>query len=302
MNFSSMDEAYRVMTRGKFGKMYFVDEENGSDSNDGKSPDRAFATIEKACGLTGVCKDDYSDDALYYVFVAPGNYAEDDILFAGHGLHLIGIGQPGRDSGVHVIGEAGAAYCVFGLAAANCEIANICFEAEGAEPVFYAPAMDNCWIHNCRFYAKSGTTLDCMELKDTRNSIIEDNHFFSFEEKGIHHITGADKYCIESVIRRNLFGKSSEGVIGSGAKGIFFHVDTVVYGTLIERNWLLMGDVAGSPIGIDIDSTGQIMICDNKVSVPTGKTPIECAASPTGILHNATQAGAVEVDPNTAAG
>jgi len=166
----------------------------------------------------------------------------------------------------------------------------------GAEPVFYAPAANNVWIHHCVFHALGGTTLDCMELSDLRNSIIEDNKFFSFEEKGIN-LTG---WFIENIIRRNLFAKSSTGNIGSGAKGIF-HVGTgVSYGSSIENNKIIMGDVAGSPIGIDIDSTGQIMICDNKVSVPNGKTAIECAASPDGIIHNATLAGASITDPNGA--
>lgn len=271
--------------------IYYVDEEKGSNSYNGKSPDCAFKTITYAVDK---CKNDYSDDAFYYIFVIPGNYVEDDIELWGHGIQLVGLGIPGRDSGVHLVGEAGASKGVIYLAGSNCQIVNMCIEAVGAKPPIYGEVSDNCWIHGNRFHGKTGTTLDLLKFDSLRGSVIEQNQLFTFKEKGLN----LNGYFIESKIKDNLFGRSSTGAIGSGAKGIYKESGEPMYGVVIDHNWVLMGDVAGSPKGIDIDATGQILITDNHVVVPNGKTPIECAASPDGILNNHTLAGAVVVDPN----
>lgn len=295
-------DAYSALSELFVRGLYYVDEENGASGNAGTAPDAAFNTIALAAAA---CDADYDDDALYYTFVAPGNYSEDDILFAGHGWHLIGVGIPGRDSGVHIVApDNSSAYGILAFAGANCEVANVCAEiATNAQPVLYLVAADNCWIHDNAFYSDAVPTNVCVvEAHDIRNSVIERNFFFGGLTYGWYSITGADKYLIETRIRDNVFSKSSVGGFGSGAKGIYIHADTVGYGTVIENNKVLMGEVAGSPIGIDDNcaTTTGIMIIDNYVAVPSGKTPIETAAGV--MLHNHTWAStSAIVDPNPAA-
>lgn len=282
--------------------VYYVDGVAGLDTNAGTTVAASFKTIATALDAAD---DDYTDDAMTSIYIKPGEYEEDDLLFAGHGLRLIGLGVPGRDSGVHVVAPDNAsAYGSIALAAANVEIANICFEmGASAQPVLYAVAMDNCWIHDCTFYCDSvPTNVCCVEAHDIRNTVIEKNKFFGGKTYGWYGISGADTYFIESIIRDNLFAGSSVGGYGSGAKAIYIHTDQTVYGSVIENNKILMAAVAGSPIGIDIDAHTDdrcgLMINDNYVLVPSGKTPIETAFAVPGMLHNHTAAGTTIVDPN----
>lgn len=283
------------------GTIYFVDEENGDDDNSGLTAGAAFATVANAADE---CDDNYDDDALTYTFVLPGNYSEDDILFAGHGWQLCGLGAAaGRDSGVHVVApDDASAYGVIAYASANCSVENMCFEINGsAQPVLYLVAFDNCVVKDCKFYSDDTPTNVCVvEAHDIRNSVLEHNWFFGGLTYGWYSITGADKYLIETHIRDNIFSKSSVGGFGSGAKGIYVHADIVGYGTVIEHNKVLMGEVAGSPIGIDDNcGTGDgILIINNYVAVPASKTAIETA---NGIsIGNHTDAGGTTTDPNPA--
>jgi len=279
----------------KRGKVYHVDA-SISASGDGTTWEKAFKTIAEAIAI---CDNDYTDDALYYVFIAPGEYVEDDLLFAGHGLQMIGLGNPGSDSGVHILGEAGAAYCVLGLAGANCSFQNLDIQAAGAEPAIYIPAMDNCVFKNCVIRGVPATTTYGIEMKDTRSSKIID---CLFSEAGQGFLTyviyasgGADQYMIDSEISGNMICGTATSV-----KGIFIESTCTVYGNVIDRNMINLAAAGGSPKGIDNDAAGVNLITDNYVVMPNGKTPIESASSPTGMIGNHTMAGATVVDPNTA--
>lgn len=74
--------------------IWYVDGDNGSDSNSGTESDKAFATIQKAINSAS------AQDTIYIRTIAPdadasepGTYVEDlSISYAKYGLKLIGVG------------------------------------------------------------------------------------------------------------------------------------------------------------------------------------------------------------------
>jgi len=301
MYFSNIQEAYEVMTVGKFQKMYFVDVTNGDDTYDGLTPDRAFATIAQA---VNTCKalTPYGAHKMDYIFIAPGLYPEKDIIQEGHGTHIIGTGIRGADSGVRVIPAVDPTYCLLALQCAHVEVANIYFYSGYTDPCIWSPNhMDNTWIHDCTFAGLYSTTLDCLKFLNTRGSVIENNIITGFKEKGIHCYNEADAYLIDTIIRNNLIGPAWDG-IGSGAKGIFVGDQVLVYTSVIDRNHINMCGAAGAPIGIDIDATtrsGGLQITDNYVAMAANRktTAITCALAISGILGNHVSDTTVATDP-----
>lgn len=288
--------------KGTGGKIYFIDEENGSDGNDGLSPDRAFATLEKCFGNTAgnlLARDDYSDDAEYHIFIAPGTYAPTlDLRLYGHGIHLHGLGNPGTDSGVNITDTEEPTYGIMLLAGANCTIENIQFNSTTDVPALFAIAADNCVIRNCVFKGTNGTTTTAIKMSDVRGTTICNNTIGVAGEdftNGIYAETGADTYLIDS----HIYGNRIYSTVSS-AKGIYIEASVVSYGCVIERNFINLTTGSGS-IGIDNDATGGNLIVDNYVMVPGSATAIESAATNTGMIGNHTMAGtAAPVDPNEA--
>jgi hypothetical protein len=287
---------------GSHGHIYFIDEENGSDGNDGLTPETAFATLEKCFGNTAgnlTARDDYDDDAEYHVFVFPGTYAPTlDLRLYGHGIHIHGLGHPGTDSGVNITDTESPTYGLMLLAGANCTIENIEFIMTTDVPAIYALAADNCVIRNCTFKGTHGTTTTAIQLMDVRSTKIygcqigEAGGDFT---NGIYAEGGADYYLIDSHIAYNRIYSTV-----SSAKGILMDETSTEYGNVIERNFINLTTGSGS-IGIDQNATGGNLIVDNYVMVPASATAIESAATNTGVIGNHTMAGtAVPVDPNEA--
>jgi hypothetical protein len=292
--------------KGVGGYIYYIDEENGSDSNNGLSPNKAFATLDKCWGNTTgnkMARDNYDDDAEYHVFIFPGTYAPLlPLRVYGHGIHIIGLGIPGTDSGVNITDTAAVA-ATYGLiywAAANSSIQNVQFNMTTNIPAMNLLASDNCAINYNVYNSINDASTKGITLANVRQTEIAHNLFGiagGCHANAIYSTSGADQYLIDSHIHDNRIYSDV-----SGAVGIVVHSDFVAYGTVIDKNHINLAGCAGTPIGIDWNATATPLITNNYVTVPTSKTPIESAASPTGILHNSTQAGSTEVDPNTAAG
>lgn len=288
--------------KGVAGHIYYVDEENGSDSNDGLSPQTAFATLEKCFGNTAgnmVARDDYSDDAEYHVFVFPGTYAPTlDLRLYGHGIHLHGLGNPGSDSGVNVTDTEEPTYGIMLLAGANCTIENIQFNSTTDVPAIYAIAADNCMIRNCVFKGTHGTTTTAMQLANVRGSWIYNNQFgvaggdFT---NSIYNAGGDDTYVIDT----HIFGNRIYSTV-SNAQGLYCANTVVSYGTVIERNFVNL-TTGSSAVAVNWLATGGNLIVDNYAMVPASATAIASGATNTGIIGNHTMAGtSAPVDPNEA--
>lgn len=87
-----------VLSSGNdFSNVFYVDGDNGSDSNNGGTPASAFATIQAAINAAS------AQDVIYIREIAPdadasepGTYVEDlTIPYAKYGLQLIGMGGTG---------------------------------------------------------------------------------------------------------------------------------------------------------------------------------------------------------------
>lgn len=131
-------------------EVLWVDGTNGSDSNDGKAPDRAYATITAALAA-----------AVAYdtVAVFPGSYTEHAAL-AVDNVSLVGLGdsprqvvlQDSTDSVVEIIAITGS----------NCTVANLMVgngHANNVEAITVG-ACDYATIENCVIEPASGITQD----------------------------------------------------------------------------------------------------------------------------------------------
>lgn len=96
-----------------WGTTYFVDTTNGSNSNDGKEPDKAFSTIQKALDS---CTADKGDR----VYVRNGSYTET------LGLSKDGVSLIGESHGVIVTGSTNAEPTL-SVSGTNCLVANMSF-------------------------------------------------------------------------------------------------------------------------------------------------------------------------------
>lgn len=72
------------------GNIYFLDAENGADTNDGKTPDRAFASIAVAYAAL----DSNQNDVLYYLPSATAATIATALDWSKNYCHLIGLGAP----------------------------------------------------------------------------------------------------------------------------------------------------------------------------------------------------------------
>jgi hypothetical protein len=288
---------------GSTGKIYYVDEENGSDSNDGLTPQTAFATLEKCFGNTTgnkVARDDYSDDAEYHIFVAPGTYAPTlDLRLYGHGIHIHGMGIPGTDSGVNITDSgASVTYGIMLVGAANCTIENIEFISTTALPPLYLIASDNTVVRNCRFKGTSGTSnvaIHCLDVRSTEIAYCQIGEAAGDYTTGIYGAGGADQYVIDSYFHHNRMASNN-----TSAKFLLLDNTCTCYNNVIDNNFINL--TGTTPVGIDVNSTGVNLITNNYIVITSGATAIESASSPTGIVGNHTLAGTTTVDPNEAAG
>lgn len=264
------------------GTTYYVDG-NISTSGDGSTWDEAFKTVAEAIA---VCDDDYTDDAEYYVFIAPGEYAEDDLLFAGHGLHLIGLGNPGNDSGVHIKGASGATYGVLAIAGANCSVRNIALEAAGAEPCLYLAAADNCVFDNIVFTGVSATTVSAVEIKTFKTCKMTNCTFGQagngFLTQVIYFTGAADTYFIDSEISNNKIYNTA-----TASYGIYCASGTVTYGSVIKDNHISMRGAGTSARAIYLAPTNSTcFVTDNFMYVDSGGTSVAVGSGMTGVLRN----------------
>ena len=74
-----------------FAKIWYVDTTNGSNGNTGKSPGKAFATIEKAIAASVASRGDE-------IVIAPGSYTEAVLIPKAHTIFRAAVYNPRRPS------------------------------------------------------------------------------------------------------------------------------------------------------------------------------------------------------------
>ena len=266
--------------------VYFVNGAHGHDGNNGLSWERPFATIQAALNvaryLPGTATIDDTKDHHSFVFVAPGHYNE-QILFSGYNIHLIGCGcWPGKDYGVSINydGAVGAP-CALGFSGSGLEMANLHIHIATAFPGILVTGGDNNWIHDCTVECDGTNATYGMHLQSMKGSIVEDCIIERPTLAGIRVDDEGDDDCyfIDGAIRRNMIHADTAGVIG-----INVDVNNVCYNAVITENHI---DVAGGGAGslaIRNQAAANVMITKNMLVVGAGATPATSAGI--GMLHN----------------
>jgi len=145
------------------GQVYYVNEEHGSDDNDGLAPDRPYATILKARTVQAAriswAGDPWSNNDMIIVY--PGVYAETALTGGLYGVSLIGLGNA-----FDVDGEAGVT--IKSTAAAwdatswiNGACRNVCFHGSSDSSTEALLTLDNCnrfQIEDCVFQGVPGAS------------------------------------------------------------------------------------------------------------------------------------------------
>lgn len=240
---------------------YYVDSISGNDGNDGLSWDTAFKTIQyavnKARYLEGTTIIDSSKNHDKYVFVAPGQYNE-QVLFSGYGIHLIGLGDSGIGGGDYGVvinyDDAVASTGVLGCTGVNIEICNITINTTKNIPAIIIPSVsDGIHIHKCFFKGKDAkTTSAAIDAPSLKGCIIENNVIQGFAT-GIKLGYDAGQWFYLNAIQNNHIVNVTDGMtIANGAVGISL--------SRIQRN-----NIIASTGSITNAQASDIMIIENYV-------------------------------------
>jgi len=284
--------------------VYYVDDVNGLDANDGLSPATPFKTIMKGLNMarriTGSTTIDDTKDHQGFVFVAPGHYNE-QLLFSGYGVHLVGLGSPvpGKDYGVSInySGAVVAAPSVVAFTGSGNSIRNVhvTVGAVALPAIYMAVPGDNNLIEGCVLEGDGATATVGIEAESLKGSWIRGCVINGFVTAGIRSVGVADSYAINGGIEDcQIFAPTA-----AGAKGIFMDVNMVAYNFRINHNFIDVKGGGATGKGIDLDFAGLVFVTDNYIVAAAG-TVFE-AAQAGGVFNNHTYNGTNIIDPNRAA-
>jgi len=149
------------------GSVFFVDSTTGSNSNDGKSPDTALATIDAAIGR---CTADKGD-----IIYAMPKHVETISAANGIALDVAGVSVIGMGRGLRrpVVTFDTAAAATFAISGASCMVKNIALSANFADitsPVIVSGK--DCILENVSFVetATSMNFLSCIATSAVANA------------------------------------------------------------------------------------------------------------------------------------
>lgn len=216
----------------KAANVFFCDPRNGSDSNTGKSPQRALATITKMHELM----TDEAGDVGYFVATdgTTGSSSRDTatIAWTKSGCTLIGVGAP-----VHVSQRA-----------------RIAPSTSFAGPILTVSGHNNVFSNIALFQAHNAAST-CLSVTGDRN------YFSNVHVAGIGHATAGDDAASESLLLQgseNLFERCTIGldtVPRSAACAEIRTVATATRNKFIECDISAFADAAGA-LFVDVPTGG----------------------------------------------
>lgn len=267
--------ANSVIRPSGVGRVFFVDQVNGDNANNGIAPDTPFETITEALTHCVALRHDY----IYVLLTEDGSEPVYPVDINIHWVHVIGISGDGPLFYGNINGGGNA--CL-SLSCNGVELAGFGFHTTGAADV----AIDctavpySGWVHHCRF-AGSALAQGLSEgISGTFNwALIEDNFFSSPNGVGItaHGIIGGLVGCI---IRRNYF------TAPAAAGGECIHLTPVEIGQIVDNyfyspisdagvvGWAIFLEGAGNEGGI-ITNNHAAQTGDN-----TGLNPYRDTSTP----------------------
>ncbi len=238
------------------GVNFFVDGDNGSDDYDGKSWDKAFATIQKAITTSNALAD-WTWKKLNTIWVMPGDYPENldgDILMT----HIIGLGIRGTDTMVKIHPATGSVLAK--VAAASCNLvgahlANLRFEVDEVVPILDIEVANSSLIEHCQFYTIEAVAPTGIDTENSNHLEIRHCDFGIGGGPGLaygmYFRGGANKFLHNARIHDNK---------------IFADVGIWIEGTCTASEAVIQHNkiVAGT-IGVD-DNSGGSYVIDNFIS------------------------------------
>lgn len=275
------------------GNVWFVDAENGDDNNDGRCWGNAFATIQTAINwarygaATGSLE--YVLKAHHkYIYVRPGHYnLTSYISYSGYGMHMIGLGVPGKDYGVSINYDGAITTTgVIAFSGSNLSIHNIHIYCDAAAPAIYMAGGDNNLLDGIVIEGDDTNMTYGVYAPSMKGSWIRNMVIHGAVTAAIYVPGGADKYFIHGGIVNNQIHSDK-----AGAKGVWIagSGDLVAYNARITHNYVDLVGGGATCKGIDVDHDGVIIVDQNGVVMATSAVGIEHAG--TGVLANQVSVG-----------
>ncbi len=232
--------------------VYFVDGDNGADTNLGDSWEQAYETIDKAREVNNATIDWSATPKRYNViFIAPGVYPEE--LSFPYYCHVIGTGIRGTDTATEIHPVTGSCFAGTML---GTHLLNLRLEVNDAVPCLDVGICNNSKIEHCTFTngaAVAATAIDtenCSHLTVCHCSV--ESGMGTGMGYGFYFRGGADKYAHNVRIHDN--------VIFCDVAGIW------IQNTCTPSQFAAYRNLIARPVkGID-DNSGMSYLFDNYIS------------------------------------
>ena len=201
-----------------WGQVYYVDKINGSDSYDGKRPDRAFLTIAAAVTASNLTAGSYLQNAIY---VNANTYTE-DLTVMPKNCDVVGVGSKVRLAGNHTITTVGW----------NSHWHNFEFRSGGgAAPIWTIPSSGHgTEFHQCRIKNNSANTTIGIQFTDGFDMVVDGCYFGGNPQLPIAiKFNGATN--IGCVVEKNHIGATTTGILLAATLGSS-------YQNIIRKNYI----------------------------------------------------------------
>lgn len=213
------------------GDYYFVDSGSGASSNDGKSPTRAFATIDQAVNAATASNGDV-------IIVMPGHAetiaSATSLVLDVAGLTIIGLGH-GRNRPVLSFSATASR---IPISADNIYVSNLVFLGAVADIVSGVTITgDDVTLHNCDFEVGSAILefLQMLDIDAATRAVIDGCRFIANATAGTNNAIRIDA-TVDSVIQNCEFrGDFTTAAISGNAGTAAASTNVAVLNNLIEN-------------------------------------------------------------------
>lgn len=230
------------------GKIFYVDDISGSDSNSGRYQFAPKLTIQSAVDASVDARGDI-------IFIGPGVYNENVLIKDKSRLSLIGVPIASKETRIRAsagttkypftpVGEAAVLGCCIVVLSTCVQIANLCLDASGHYVGIYVgdgtrisssynEDTNGVWIHDNWFkYGDWGITLDgCSE-----DHKIEKNMIYRQQYGGIYIAPGSNRTVQRVYITENTIFAGD-----TGCYGVYLYNSASVRTCHIARNTFMDG-------------------------------------------------------------
>lgn len=259
-----------------YGRVFWVDDNGGSDNNTGLKPNRAKKTIAAAITLmnTGINWSRQPWAKNDTVFIFPGRYTE-NLTAMPYGGNVVGLGDAfdfNGERGVTILPASGSP--LDATSVINARIHNIDFESPDTSPAFDVENCNRNIFSHCVFRGcLANNTSHAFRVKDETNADGNGDCtgtkwtdcLFHRAVIGLEIETdnGSSKQASGCIIERSYF-------TGISSKGIYFHADCVPSFTVI--NHCVVGD-GSTTLTLGLDDDTDLVGCNNTMFTATGNDP-----------------------------